>query len=333
MAVDITKLSDEDLSKKIKSAKVAVERNVGLIKEASERKLAKLEAELESRVKEVKEDVKEVEKKVEAKVKKVKKEAKKDVKEVEKAVEKEVKKVTKKPTAKKVKVAKKKAAKKPVAKKPIEKKVAPKTPVAKKEKKKKPRVYGSPTEKFELTIEGTVYKFSDLKSKEQCESAMKAVKARYSEVKQHRASTKAGIERASTIPVTKRITDSFASIAKKAVSEVPKTKISKHPDDIKKEIDALEKAFDNLFDKLGDLMGKDIPKNQRKQIMDILTKFEAKVEKGEDKKTAATSKVREKKEDGGGIDDGGIGTGVDGGVDSGLDMWGADNSWSYASLM
>ena len=79
MAIDITKLSDEDLSKKINSAKVAVERNTGLIKEASERKLKKLEAEVESRVKDVTKDVKKVEKKVETKAKAVKKDVKKDL--------------------------------------------------------------------------------------------------------------------------------------------------------------------------------------------------------------------------------------------------------------
>ena len=277
---NITELSKEELEKKINSAKIAIERNTGMIKAASEKKLAKLEAELATRVDAVKEDVKE------------------DVK----AVEKEVKKVEKKVVA----AAKKPAAKKPAAKKPA----AP--------KKKKPRVYGSPTEKFELTIDGKVFKFSDLASKEACQKANEAVKARYKEVKEHKAATKDGIERASTIPVTKRISDGFASIAKKAVSEIPATKITKKPEDVKKELEAVEVAFNNLFDKLGTLMGKSIPASQRKQIMDILTKFEDKMDKGSSKKDVATSK--ERKENGGS-------------AGSGVDMFGAGNAWSYASLM
>ena len=185
-------------------------------------------------------------------------------------------------------------------------------------KKKKPQYYGSPTEKFELVIDGKTYKFADLKSKQECEKATKAVQARYKEVKHHKAATKEGIERASTIPVTKRISEGFASIAKKAVAEVPTTKITKNPADVKKELEAVEVAFNNLFDKLGDLMGKKIPASQRKQIMDILTKFENKVEKGSDKKTSATSKVRKQ--------DGGM-------AGASVDMFGAGNPYSYASLM
>jgi len=342
MAIDITKLSDEDLSKKINSAKVAVERNTGLIKEASERKLKKLEAEVESRVKDVTKDVKKVEKKVETKAKAVKKDVKKDL---EKGLSKfkaiakkskdieefkaEVRKIKDVPSEISAYFKKEYGGKEATIDAATlnffnkhKSKTTTKVDAPKKESKKKPRVYGSPTEKFELTIDGKVYKFSDLASKEACEKATKAVAARYKEVKAHRISTKAGIEKASTIPVTKRISDGFASIAKKAVSEVPKTKIDKNPEDIKKELEAVEKAFDTLFDKLGALMGKDIPKSQRKQIMDILTKFEAKVEKGIDKKSSATSAVRKKKEDGGlaGMGDGG-------------DMFGAGNSWSYISLM
>ena len=67
---NIAELTVEELEKKIKSAKIAVERNTGNIKAASEKKLAKLEAELSSRGAAVKEDIKE------------------DVKAVEKAVDK-----------------------------------------------------------------------------------------------------------------------------------------------------------------------------------------------------------------------------------------------------
>ena len=268
---NIAYLSDEQLNKKINSAKVAIERNTGAIKQASERKLAKLEAELESRGSKVEKEVKED-------VKKVEKEVKKEAKKVEKAVEK--KPATKEKTTK---------------------------------KKKRPRVYGSPTEKFTLTIDGQTFKFDDLKSKQECERAKKAVEARYKETKEHKAATKAGIARSKTVSVTQRISDGFASIAKKAVSEVPATKIERSPAEIKKELEAVEKAFDNLFDKLGELMGKEIPKTQRKKIMDILTKFEDKMEKGKDKKSVATAKVRKK-------EDGGFASSV-------------DDSWSYASFM
>lgn len=300
MAKDLTALTEAELEKKIKAAKLTIERNTGRIKEASERKLAKLEAELESRGK------------------KVEKEVKEDAKKVEKAVEKAADKVEKKVEE---------AVEKPKSKRGRPKGTTSKKSTAKKSTAKK----SEPTEKFELTIDGKVYTFADLKSKQECEKAMKAVQARYKEVKEHRAAQKEGIEKASTIPVTKRIADSFTSIAKKAVAEVPKTKIDKKPTELKAELDELEKAFENLFDKLGKVMGREIPKSQRKQIMDILTKFEAKVEKNNEdaKKEKATKKVR--KEDGGlaGTTD----AGLDSGVGSASDVFNADNSWSYISLM
>ena len=277
MANNIGELTVEELKKKINSAKIAIERNTGIIKSAAEKKLAKLETELSKRAGEVKKDVKEDVKAVEKEVKKVEKEVKKEVK--------------------------------PAAKKPAAKKAPA---------KKKPRVYGSPTEKFELTIDGKVFKFSDLASKNECEKATKAVQARYKEVKEHKQARKEGAAKAASIPVTRRISDGFASIAKKAISEVPVTKIDKKPEDVKKELEAVEVAFNNLFDKLGALMGKEIPKTQRKQIMDILTKFEDKIDKGSDKKSAATSKVRKEQ--------GGM-------AGASKDVFGAGNPYSYASLM
>jgi len=67
-------------------------------------------------------------------------------------------------------------------------------------------------------------------------------------------------------------------------------------------------------------MGKEIPANQRSQIMAILNNFETKMDKGSSKKEVATSKVREKKESGGL-------------AGSNNNSFGADNKWSYASLM
>jgi hypothetical protein len=286
----VSKMSDAEITANIKGAKYAISRNEGMIKKHSEKLLELALAEQELRAEKVGSDIK------------------KDVKKDVKAVEKEAKKVEKKVVA---------AVKKPTAKKVASKKtVTPK-------KVSSPKVKATPkpssTEKFELTIDGEVFKFSDLASKEACKRANDAVKARYKEVTEHKAATKEGIERASTTPVTQRISDGFASIAKKAVSEVPVTKINKKPEDVKKEIQAVETAFNNLFDKLGDLMGKQIPNSQRKEIMAILTKFEEKVEKGSSKKDVATSKVRKK-------EDGGM-------AGSGVDMFGAGNSWSYASLM
>jgi hypothetical protein len=266
---NIGELSDEALAKKINSAKIAVERNVGLIKEASEKKLKKLIAEQEKRAGFVE--------------KEIEKEAKKVEKKVEKVVE------------------PKKEAKKEATKKP-----AP--------KKKKPRVYPSPASNFELVIDGKTYKFDNLKSKEECEKAIKAVKARRAEQIKNQKAREEGAEKARTIPVTRKISDGFVSIAKKAVAEVPKTKVEKKPEEIKKELDAVEKAFNSLFDKLESLMDRKISANDRKAVMSILTKFEEKVDKGSDKKSKATAK---KKEDGGIIDD--------------SNTW--DNDWSYASLM
>lgn len=177
----------------------------------------------------------------------------------------------------------------------------------------KPNKPSSPTEKFELVIDGKIFKFDDLKSKQECERAKKAVEARYKETKQHQEATKEGIARSRTVSVTRRISDAFQGIARKAVAEVPKAKIQKSPTVVSEQLAELESAFDALFDKIGALINKEIPKSQRKQIIDILTKFENKVDKGSDKKSVATSKV--KKEDGG-LADSGI-----------------DDSWSYASFL
>ncbi len=197
-----------------------------------------------------------------------------------------------------------------VAKK-VEKKVE-KVIEPKPKKTRKPRTATSPTEKFELVIDGKTYKFADLKSKQECERAKKAVEARYKETKEHKEATKQGIARSKTISVASRISDGFASIAKKAVAEVPKAKIQKNPNTIVAELAEVEKAFNVLFDKLGALMNKQIPQTQRKQILAILTKFEDKVEKGSDKKTTATN--TNKKEDGGFASS-------------------IDDSWSYASFL
>ena len=262
MAKDVKELSDEVLEKKLKGAKVAVERASGAIKKFAEKKLKKFEDEIERRASEG-----------EADVKVAAKDVKKDVKKVEKkAVE---------PNAKA------------------------------KPKKKRPRTYGSPTEKFELVIDGKTFKFDDLKSQQECERAKNAVEARYKETKDHKAATRQGIARSRTVSVTQRITDGFASIAKKAVAEVPTTKIQKDPDLIYKQVREVDDIFELLFKKLGALMNKQIPKTQQKQIKDILMKFDEKVQKGSDKKAAATAK---KKEDGG----------FAGSV---------DDSWSYASFL
>jgi hypothetical protein len=269
---NLKELSDEQLDKKIESAKLAVERASGGVKKFAVSKLAKLEKELASRGKSVEKDVEKASKEVEKEVEKVEKD-------VEKAVEDK-----------------------------------PKTRRGRKPRAtSKPNKPSSPTEKFELVIDGKTFKFDDLKSKQECERAKKAVEARYEETKQHKEATKQGIERSKTVSVTRRISDAFQGIARKAVAEVPKSKIQKSPTVVSEQLAELESAFDALFDKIGALINKEIPKSQRKQIMDILTKFENKVDKGSDKKSVATSKV--KKEDGG-LADSGI-----------------DDSWSYASFL
>ena len=273
MAKNISELSVEELKTKINGAKLAVERNTGLIKKASEKKLGKLESELESRGSKVEKEVKEA------------------AKDVEKEAEKVEKEIVDKPKPK----------------------VKPKTEdKPKKAPKKRPRTYASPTEKFELVIDGKTYKFADLKSKQECERAKKAVEARYKETKEHKAATIEGIARSRTVSVASRISDGFASIAKKAIATVPKAKIQKNPNAIVAELAEVEKAFNVLFDKLGALMNKEIPKSQRNQILSILTKFEDKIEKGSDKKATATS-VKKK-------EDGGFASSI-------------DDSWSYASFL
>jgi hypothetical protein len=244
----------------------------------------------------VKKKAKEIKEDLEKKLKALKMAAERGGEKVKKEAEKEIKELEggkKKPAAKK--------------KSDDKKDDAPK-------KKTRKTTKSLPASEFELVIDGKTFKFDNLKSKEECERAMKAVKARYKEHKENKEARAEGREAAKTIPVTRRISDGFVSIAKKAVATVPKTKIDKKPAEIKKELDAVEKAFTTLFDKLEALMGKKIPKSQRGQIMAILNNFEAKVDKGTDKKEKAKAK---KKEDGGIVDD--------------SNTW--DNDWSYASLM
>ena len=338
MAVNYKELSDADLNKKIKGAEIAVSRASGNIKAKAEGKLKALKDELERRgsevekeakkeVKEVKKEAKEVEKKATDKAKKywlaldsmgkkygvfiAENEEKADEYIVDNfdIDERDLKELTKAEYDKEKKVFDD-LEPKPRGKRGRKPKAKTEGETAKKTTKKKS---SSPTEKFELVIDGKTFTFDDLKSKQECERAKAAVEARYKESKAHKEATKKGIAASKTVSVTRRISDGFASIARKAVSEVPKVKIQKKPEEIKKELAELESAFDSLFDKIGDLIGKSIPQSQRKQIMDILTKFEDKVDKGSSKKAAATSKV--KKEDGG---------------FAGADP---DDSWSYASFL
>tara|TARA_R110002126_G_scaffold3594_9_gene20695 strand:- start:3309 stop:4100 length:792 start_codon:yes stop_codon:yes gene_type:complete len=190
-------------------------------------------------------------------------------------------------------------------KKPVSKKApVKKAPVKKAVTKKTPA-----TEKFEITIDGKIIKFTDLKSKEACEKAVKAVKGRYKEQVDHKKATATGKKRAATVPVTKKVTDGLIAVTKKAVASIPKIQIEKHPEEVKKALGELEKAFENLFDKLEGVLGKKIPKSQRNSIFSILTKIEGKVDSDSEKKAKAKSAI--KKEDGGII----------------------DNGWSYLSLM
>ena len=186
----------------------------------------------------------------------------------------------------------------------------PKKPVSKKAPVKKAVTKKTPaTEKFEITIDGKIIKFTDLKSKEACEKAVKAVKGRYKEQVDHKKATATGKKRAATVPVTKKVTDGLIAVTKKAVASIPKIQIEKHPEEVKKALGELEKAFENLFDKLEGVLGKKIPKSQRNSIFSILTKIEGKVDSDSEKKAKAKSAI--KKEDGGII----------------------DNGWSYLSLM
>lgn len=196
--------------------------------------------------------------------------------------------------------------KKPAAKKAPAKKAAPK-----KEEKK---------ETYKLVIDGKEYVFHDEKDKNECEKALKAVKAKAKEEEEHKAAREKGREEAMKIPVTTRVTDSFASITKKIVAEAKKNDDKKSIDEVKKAVSEVEKAFGTLFDKLESLMGKKIPQAQRKSIMSILEGYEDSTEeerlKEEEKKAKAKSKRRvTKKEDGGFVETGG------------------EDSWSYLSFL
>ena len=188
----------------------------------------------------------------------------------------------------------------------------------KKAKKKRPNVYPSPTEKFVLTIDGQDYSFSDLNSKEACQKAVEAVLARREEQIKHKAAAAEGRQRAKTIPVTKRITEGFVSVAKKTIAEVPANKLQNNAPEVKKEVKQVEKAFDNLLNKIEALIEKKIPQKQRDEIAKILAGFEKKVEKQTDKKPATPVK---KKEEGGIIEPEPIIEQTD------------DNSWSFAQFL
>lgn len=200
--------------------------------------------------------------------------------------------------------SKPKASKKPQAKK---------TTTAKKKEQKT----------HKLVVDGKEYVFGNENDKNECEKALKAVKAKAKEEKEHKEAREKGREEARKIPVTRRISDSFATVTRKVISEAKRNDDNKEVSEIKKTIDEVEKAFSNLFDKLELLMGKKIPKAQRDSIMNILQGYESKfeeekkeeIEKSEGKKDKAKAKRRVKKEEGG------------------FAETEPDNSWSYMNLM
>lgn len=221
---------------------------------------------------------------------------------------KEDKKETKKESTSK-KAAPKKTEKKEEAKKEDKK------PTAAKKKRK-----SASAEEFELKIDGKVYKFKDLNSKEECERAIAAVQARREEQIEHQEAREAGKKAARTIPVTRRVSDGLVSVTKKAISEAKKQ--DKPVAELKKDIDAVEKAFSKLFDTLERLMGKKIPVTQRKAVMDILGNFEKKAVDESTKDTKKSAAKAKKKEDGGLADSGAAASTDD-----------SSNGWSYLELM
>jgi len=251
MAQSWNKLTDEKLKKKVASLEKAfsIQSNEN-IKKSIGKQLDAAKKELESRGGEVEKAVKET-------TKEAVKDAEKDVKAVEEVADEIKPKAKKKGRPKKTTTTKKTRAK--------QKKVS--------------------TGDFEMTIDGVKYKFSDAKSKEQCQKAIAALKARKAQVKKASGAYR-------TKSVTSKITSGMETIARQAVDEAKSHKATESQ--IKKRVDAVEKAFNDLFNKLEELMGKKISNSDRKAVMSILQGYEKK----------QTSKVTtiKKKEDGGEVD-------------------------------
>jgi len=151
-------------------------------------------------------------------------------------------------------------------------------------KKKKDSKKETPKPKaktFELKIDDKVYKFNDEASKIECEKAIEAVKARKKEKEEHEKAREEGREKAKNTPATTRIAESFEKITKSVLREVPETAIDKKPKEVKKELGELEKAINNMFDKLENLLDKKFSKESRAKILEILTKFEGKLKEKE----------------------------------------------------
>tara|TARA_R110002020_G_scaffold44348_6_gene128012 strand:- start:1574 stop:3112 length:1539 start_codon:yes stop_codon:yes gene_type:complete len=247
--LDWSKLTDEKLNKRIKSLESLKDKN---------RDNKGLLATLDVSLKGAKAELEKRGKKVEKAVEKTEKEVVKDVKEDVSAADVVAKQTTAKP---------KTGAKKSVKSRAKQTKVS--------------------TSDFEITVEGKKYKFSDAKSKEQCQKAIQALKARREQAK--KASGKYA-----TKSITSKITSGMETIAKQAVSEAKDVKVTEK--ELSKRVNAVEKAFNDLFNKLESLMGKKISQSDREAVMSILQGFEKK-----QSKQAKTTKII-KKQDGGGVD-------------------------------
>lgn len=154
------------------------------------------------------------------------------------------------------------------------------------DKPKKPaKKRGRPKKKtYEITVDGKKFSFSDKAGKDNCQKAIALVKAQKDQQKE---STKK-YEAKST---SAKISNNLQTIAKQAVAKAKSRNVA--PATLKKQVDAVEKAFKTLFNALETLMGAKISQAQRNAIMRILNDFE-------DKKTKTTRIT--KKEMGGKVD-------------------------------
>ena len=151
--------------------------------------------------------------------------------------------------------------------------------------KKTGKKIGRPKKKtYEITVDGKKFSFSDKAGKDNCQKAIALVKAQKDQQKE---STKK-YEAKST---SAKISNNLQTIAKQAVAKAKSRNVA--PATLKKQVDAVEKAFKTLFNALETLMGAKISQAQRNAIMRILNDFE-------DKKTKTTRIT--KKEMGGKVD-------------------------------
>ena len=144
------------------------------------------------------------------------------------------------------------------------------------------------TKEYTLTVDGKKFTFKDKASKDVCSKAVEYAKAK----KEQQATAS---KKYASKSVGAKISNNLQTIARQAVSKAKQRKVA--PAVLKKQVDAVEKAFNSLFSALQTLTGVTISQAQKNAIMRILTDFE----KTQTTSTTKSTQVK-KKEMGGTVD-------------------------------